>query len=291
MAKTKRRGRAPARGRGVWLNCLRHDLRRLISTPRLYAVLLLSVLFLQSELRPLRAFLRESGLRINLLGLAPYLMGDYIFTLLTGAAALLLLCDAPFYDEAQRYVLLRAGRGAWSFAQASYVLVVCAVYVLAVLALCALLLAPYVYISNDWGEAFEQLVLYGEFENYDIMFELHPDVYTYMSPVAAAGLSCALRVLALSALGLLLFAVNVSLSPRLGFGIASIPLALDFSVAEYLSDEVAYFSPVTLSRLPALDLSGGGFAPQPCYAAALLVALTALLMAICVYRARRRIGR
>ena len=77
----------------------------------------------------------------------------------------LLVCDAPFIDESQPMLLLRAGRARWSLGQVAFLWGYALVYWLYVMLLCVLVLLPHVEWSTGWSDVYRSLEITGESGN------------------------------------------------------------------------------------------------------------------------------
>lgn len=267
--------------------CLKHDLRRMLFTPRILAVLLLTGLFIQNLVKPIGWYLADAGVSINAPGLLSYLFSDCFFTLVSLMGLLLLLCDAPFYDETQQYVLLRCGRKTWGLGQVAYAFCATFIYLLLQCGLAQLFLAGRLDYGALWGQGMEGIVVGMEYQNYDIMIDLDPMIYSVFSPWGAFGLAFLLRWLAGSALVLIMYCINVAGGARLGMAAAAIPVFFDYTIAEFLPEWLNHFSPVSLSRLAVLDWEGGGFLTNAAYGVAALPVLACILAFLAVRLSRR----
>lgn len=271
----------------VWVCCM-HDLRRLISTPRAWAVLILSVLILENQFAPVRALLSQEGLRVSFPGMLLYLFNDPAVTLLTALMLLMLLFDVPMTDETQRYIITRTGRGAWAKGHVCYILLATALYVL-LLALIVLCLAlPWADFSGAWGTGLEAFVLGGMYEVYDSMLNYDPWLMRAYTPLTGALVTMSLHYLGFAMMALTMCAVNLGFRTRMGFLAAAIPAILDSVADEYFSAEALWYLPLSLSRPSALDYGDQMGRPPLWYAWLALTALVIVLMLLVVRLCRRR---
>lgn len=268
--------------------CCRHDLRRLASTPRAWAVLILTFLFAENQFSPVRQMLAEEGLTLSFPGMALYMLCDTQVTLMLGLGLVMLLFDAPFLDETQRYIITRTGRGSWGLGQTLYVGAAALAYLLFFLACLLALQAPWTDWSEGWSGGLDELVHYGAYEYYNTMLDYDPWLMETYSPWGGLALTGGLHLLAYTALGLILFAFNCLTRSRLGFLPCTGLLLWDAVMEEYFMENVYYFSPVTLCRLTALDYGDEMGRPPAWYAAVVLAVLVGLLGWVCVGAARRK---
>ena len=88
--------------RNKMLSCLRYNLKKLLASPVTYLVIVLTILFVDREILPVRNYLRDSGDLISWPGLLTYLLDYAPLTLLMGLAIIALLAPLPMTDEAQQ---------------------------------------------------------------------------------------------------------------------------------------------------------------------------------------------
>lgn len=274
--------------RGRWVPVCRGCLKRLAATPRCWAVLIVSALYLEDVFAPIRAMLVAEGMKISLCGLMVFLLNDTAFTTFVALAYLALLFDAPCTDEMQRYYMLRTGRGGWARGQLAYGGCVAVAYLLALTLLAGLFSLPYAEFSLNWSEGIRAFTDDFAFETYDSM--LNYDIWLVRSyvPAAAWALETLLHVLSLMLLGAALMNLNALVDRRLGFAAVAAPVSLDMLLEQFFGAPVYYYSPLTLSRLSGLDYGDGMGRPPVIYALVVLTAGTALLSALFVRAVKRR---
>lgn len=263
-------------------SCCRHDLRRLTGTPRAWAVLILTILFVENQFTPIRQMLVAEGLTLSFPGMALYMLCDAQVTLMLGLGLIMLLFDAPFLDETQRYVIARSGRGSWGLGQVLYVGLSTFMYLMIFLLCLMALQAPWTDWSGGWSGALDELVNYGAYEYYNTMLDYDSWLMQVYTPWGGLALTLLLHLLAFSFLGLLMYAINCLGRQRLGFLPCVGLLLWDALMEEFFMAETHYFSPVTLSRLTALDYGDQMGRPPLWYALAALALLAGLTGAICV---------
>ncbi|MBR2571161.1 MAG: hypothetical protein IKE30_03400 [Clostridia bacterium] len=273
--------------RSVWA-CARHSLLRVGSTPRVWAVLILTWLYLANLADPVKALLADMNLRASVPGFAGLLLADSQVTLLLGAGFLLILFDAPFADEMHLLLIVRAGRRRWAAGQLMYIAAAAAVYLVFALLVLALAFGPAGQYSEDWSEGIRQFTEEGAWEEYDTMIDYDPWILRAYTPWTACLLGALLHVLGYAALGCLLFCVNLAFPGRAGFFAGCLPLLFDAWIVEYLPEAWYWFSPVSLTRLTALDYGDAMDRPTLAWAFAALLALCAALGTLSLFIARVR---
>ena len=262
--------------RNKMLACLRYNLKKLLSSPVTYLVIVLTVLFVDREILPVRNYLRDSGELVSWPGLLTYLLDYAPLTLLLGLAMIALLSHLPMTDEAQVYIMARSGRKSWARAQVGMVFVVAVAYMVLVALTVLLWISPYVDWSGGWSDGILAFVEGGAYETYDSLLSYDPWVMRTYAPWAAALMELALHALAYGFVALLVYVGNVLFGRRGGVLLGVLPLAADALMASFYAGLPNYFSPVTLSRATMLDYGDGAGYPPVWYAFVALMALCAL---------------
>lgn len=267
----------------VILRACVYNLRRLISTPRTWAILIFLSLFLENQFAPVRDLLIDEGRTISYPGFLVFLFSDPFVTTVLGMMALMLVFDAPVTDEMEWLIIFRTGRAYWARAQVLYILKVVAVYLIAVCALMLLFMSPYLHFGGGWSDGLEAFVVDGSYEVYDSMLNYDPWILRTYSPQSGAFHALALHFLGYAFLALLMLAVNARFNTRRGFLFAAIPVVMDMVADEFFATGALYLSPLTLTRLTVLDYGDGMGRPGLLYA---YLALGILTVALCLIGAR-----
>ena len=264
-----------------WLPVCRGCLRQLIASPRSWAVLIVTILYIDGLMDPLHLMLKTEGLTISVSGLMTYLLNDSAVTAFVALGCLVLLFDVPCADELQRYLMLRTGRKSWAKGQIAYCIGVSAIYLLAFTIVAALYTLPYPDFSMDWSSGIRFMVDEGGFMLYDSFLEYDVWLPRAYSALAAWGLQMALHLLMLVLLSLILMNINLLIDRRIGFAVVTAPLFFDLMVQEYFRESVYILSPLTLCRLSGLDY--GDQMGRPSLLAAFLALGLASLAAGCLF--------
>ena len=163
-------------------------------------------------------------------------------------AFVLYLCDAPFLDQQQVFVLLRTGRQKWTVGQLLYVAAASFAFFLAIFFLSLIFTWPHLQFMNDWGKIIGTLTQTNAGQSYGIM-TLSFNLMNNYAPITAMLLSftlmCGIGIL----LGNFMFFVNLWGNRSLGVGGATalvlLPALLHFEGFYKFS----YLSPVSWGNL------------------------------------------
>ena len=272
--------------RGALICCL-HDMRRLITTPRAWAVGILLLLFLDGQMQPIRFMMATEGQKISWAGMLVFLLNDPQVTLFTGLILLMLLFDVPMTDETQKYIIVRTGRASWAWGHVLYIAAAVAAYMLLFCVMPLVLVPLNLDWTGNWGTGLVALTE-GMYEVYDSMLNYDPWLIDVYSPVAGMALAVLLKLMGFMLLGMIACAANVLFRTRLGFLAAAVPLMLDSVADEYFPLAMYYFSPVSLTRLSFLDYGDEMGRPPVWYGILVLAGLCAGLALLTVYLCRRR---
>lgn len=263
--------------------CAGYSFHKLFTKARGLAGLLVALCYLQITLEPLRALCAGYGEAVNLPGLAAYLMSDPTTSLVAGIGLLLLLGDAPFFDQAQQYVFLRGGKGSWVWGQILYMLVTVALYLAVLAGAAAALMAPYCAWNGQWCRVLYTLTSdVGMPAQYGIALDLPGAVMQLWSPWQALGLGLLLRWGALSGCAMLMFWLNLGLRVRPGVAAALAVMLLDLAVAVGLPYQLYALSPFSLGRLSLLNLGYNLYLPGLAVEMGVLWGFFALNLGLCL---------
>ena len=269
------------------LVCCFHDMRRLLTTPRAWAVGLLLALLLDSQMQPIRFMLLHESQKVSWFGMVTYLLNDSQVTMFCGLLFMMLLFDVPMTDETQKYIIVRTGRAAWARGHVLYIIAATFVYLLLFFLMVGAMLWPYLDWSGGWGTGIVAFTE-GMFEVYDSMLNYDPWLIRVYTPFAGAMLSLGLKCLGLITMALTMCSVNVYFQTRLGFLASAIFLMIDSVADEYFSIPMYYFSPISLTRLSFLDYGDEMGRPPLLYGVIVLALLCIGLSMLTIHLCRRR---
>lgn len=272
--------------RTAWQCCL-YSLSKRKSNPMLLAMLIVLLVYLDSILSPIRAFLSAYQVPINGVGLYPYLLADREFVMFCGIALLMLFSDCPFMDEAQQSVILRSGQLNWIWGQIGYILLGCLLLLAGIFLLVCAFLLPYVELSAQWGKAMNTLIQTNTASRFYLMTEFFSPIQQAFQPLPALFAGLALRWACFSACVLLMFFVNLITRSKAG-ALAALPiLIMDYVVDVTMPKRYSILSPSTLARLDILAMGESAYYPDA-LAGVAVVAMFFLLSLCLVLLAHKR---
>lgn len=243
-------------------------------------------MFLHLFLSPVRAAAHEVGLPVCA-WVFPFLMSDYYAVLIILFGFILLLCDAPFVDTEQFYLIIRCGKKTWLIGQLLYVFFSSVVYFLFILLLSILLLFPNISFSGEWGKLLRTLAQTDLAPQFHVTLGFPYKIIQLYSPFAAVCLSFAMALLVGFFLGMVLFVTNGFLSRSAGVVVSSAFILLEvFSVNNAF--RFTYFSPASWTSLSVLDVKGFSKYPSIFYACIVLVLSCALLCLLAMLWVKHR---
>ena len=188
----------------------------------------------------------------------PFMYSQFYTKLLFTIPVVLLFCDAPFADENQVYIYIRAGRKKWLAGQILYILAASAVYYLFILFLSVLCTVVYSGFSSEWGS-----VLYTISET-DIAFqrnchyvEVSYMILDYFTPYQAIWFTFIVSWSNAVLIGMIMFAFNYLTSIKyLGITIASSLIVFSCFVLTYGRPGLIRYSPTSWVTLDKIDIGG-----------------------------------
>lgn len=160
------------------------QLRKWIKKPEVYMTMICLGIFTFSRVLPIHTMIEATGVNATPY-LFPFLFSDsYMgFFILVGCA--ILFVEAPFWSEDQTIVLVRVGRHAWFLGQIYYVLFASFVYLVGVLIISILILAPDLQFANTWGSLWNTIAQTNAAMEFDMNLTVPYYIISRYSPLEA----------------------------------------------------------------------------------------------------------
>lgn len=253
--------------------CMRacgYSLSKLAFTPKSAVVLALLFFRMKDYYRNLRKFLLDYGETINAFGLMSNLIASAQFYLIAGIGLMLILSDAPFYDQAQQYVLARARKMPWLVGQLLCVLAAAGIFLLALLAMQHLMLWNCLDYGRGWGRAINTLARTSMADGYGIHMPFSRDFMRLWSVRRCFALSMALCWGGYTVCALVMFNINLVTRSKAGLLAAILMLLLDMVMDFGVDVRYYVLSVASLGRLPLLNTGNHPYYPRPALAMSVL---------------------
>lgn len=248
-----------------------YSLKKSIANAKLYIVITLAFMYIHFMLSPIKEFAQNVDINITPYVFPFLLTSGYsikIFLLLTT----LLFCDAPFFDNAHIYVLMRSGRRKWCMGQHLYIFVVSGIYTLLLIAMTNIVLFPNISFENEWGKIINTFAQTGIASMHGIAIPFDYSIILAFSPGKALVLEGVLCWLLFSFFGNIIFMLNLFVSNFTGNAVAVCLILFQF-IAEEISPFLTYFSPASWMSFSLLDINGVNHYPTLLYAFIMLAEL------------------
>ena len=129
--------------------------------PRMWAVLIFLFVFAWTQLKTVRNFCMMQELSISN-WYFPFFFSGGMVVVFFYLGIILIFCNAPFVDNQQMYVILRAGSKNWFRGKILYIFITCCIYFLLLYVISILELIPYVGFSSQWERILESLSVNGD---------------------------------------------------------------------------------------------------------------------------------
>lgn len=271
--------------------CCAYSLGKLKAKPILLALLLVMFLYMEELLRPVRNFLSDYGLSVNVLGMFAFLLSDTSFALAAGIGLILLFGDAPFFDDAQRSVFIRTGQTAWIYGQILYIFAATALYLLALFLLQCLALLPYAGFGTGWGRALNTLALTEKAAKYLVTVPFPVLILDQFGPVSGFFTAFALRWLVFVICAMAMFWANIAFRSKFGSLVTFIILLMDPMIQGFFEFKYYIYSITSLARLNVLNFGYNPYYPKfPLEMTVLGLSLFAIMALIIAFGKRRDIA-
>ncbi len=129
-----------------------HNLRHLLTSPRLYISLFVVCVYLWISFRETGSYLAEAGESLQGFELMIFTSEDRFTKSILAFGAMLLLGDAPFLSDGLSVYLIRSNRRNWFLGQILYCLITAVLYLVLVQLMFLPLYRGHIFFQNQWSE-------------------------------------------------------------------------------------------------------------------------------------------
>lgn len=269
------------------IKCCKINLMQWRIQPKYMLVLVFLVLRMMGMILPYKEFAVDTGFKI-----APYLLVALVrssnWYMLFMLAYILLICDAPFMNRQQQFVLQRTGKVTWLRGQLLYLVVLSLSVTLLTWVLSWVFLLPHVDWTAQWGTGIQSATRYpSQFSVYPpYLFPLY--ILKNWTGIEAMAWVLLMQFLIGLFLGELVLVCNLWSKRGLGVAISAMLLLLSYMVSGYATTAGNIKRLIYLSPLSWMDLSlfGDTSVNQPPleYALVMLLLLCVGLAALALSR-------
>lgn len=219
--------------------CAMLNFRKWGSCYRIYIVIASVLVFTYIRTDSIREYAKNIGMAVTPY-FFPFQFSDGTTSMLFYFALVLLLCNAPFTDNQQMFVMLRTGRRKWFAGQILYVFLANICFFLLVAIASIVLFFPWVGISASWGSIFtvmaENPQLSGIFMDSLVIYQYQPFI--------ACGITFGMNILVGTLYGLVIFYGNMFGSRVFGPAVAVSWIVLSNIIEITGMHELYYISPL-----------------------------------------------
>lgn len=263
-----------------------YNMKKLLINPRLYIIVILSFLYMQFMLLPVRDFCRNVGI-----GITPYVFPFFIAASysakIISLLAVLLFCNAPFVDSEHPYIILRSSRKKWFAGQIVYIFMAGLLYGFLLVIMNSLIFMPYIQFDGNWGKVINTLAQTGAAVEHGIVVPFDYLIINSYSPFMAMALQMLLCCLIFFLLGNVIFLLNALIGRAAGSVIA-VAIILFPMIAEDIAPAITYFSPISWMSLSMLEVHHNSHYPSLQYALCALLFLNVILIGLSFLVMRKR---
>jgi hypothetical protein len=251
------------------LGVCRVQSRKNLLSPRVGALALLTGLLISALLEPICSLASELGL-----GVPPFAFPFLICTdwpqMLFAAGAVLLFCNAPFYDGATRYMLPRISVTAWWAGNLLFILWASFLYTAFLWLVSLLSVLPRLDVSSTWGDIWETVALGSVQPAYIGRILLTADnfVRVWYAPIEATLYTFLLEWGCFAFIGLCVYLGNRLFRQPVGLWLGAFFPLWDVTIDNMLPYLFYKSSPITLAQLSLYTPNMRPLGLTPLYSAA-----------------------
>lgn len=255
-----------------------NNIRGWICNPRYWILFLIVSVFIYQDNAPLFNMVVQTGVKINPL-IFPLYISNHYFQFILMIGVIFLFSDAPFINENQPYIIMRAGKKSWVLGQVFYIFIAAAIYITIAMAISVIiLLSKGTFATDGWGKIINTLAITNAQEVIGLVYDVSEKVVNNFTPFQAFFITYVLEWLIASILGLIMFALNLFTKINLGTFVAMFLALLDLLIANVLPWGLYSISPVSLGRIVELDWVKMSYLPTVRHAFIFLISLAITLV-------------
>lgn len=252
------------------------QLKKSIFSSRFITILLVVMPFLFTQIRPIVSMADSTGFPCSPY-LYPFLFSEIFGRFFICSGILILLCDAPFMDNNQPYIILRSGKRNWFWGISLYISLVSAVYIAFLNIVCILSITPQLSIDSGWGKIISTLAASNAGSVFGVGVYFNRFITMNYNPFQAMLLSMLVSWLVFVFMGMLLFYINSIFNRVVGVTLVGVFIVLSAFVQEAFNNVLFYFSPISWLSIDQISINGSTRRPSPVFCVSVLVVLIVLL--------------
>lgn len=264
--------------------CCFFNLRQWRKNPRIICVFLLLFGYLFFITEPISRFCSYTNTNCNP-WLFPFITSDANCVFILMVLLVILLCDAPFLYDYQKYLIIRTGKKIWIVSQIIYIAFVTFLYWLFIVLFSGLLMIPHLGLSAQWGSVISTYAQMNIGDIFQSFFAINYKILIAFEPFKALLISFLFAWLVGFFMGLVILYFNMF--PRKSLGVvAAFTMILVQHFAYMASGYWVYqISPISWVSMSILNFSASHTGmPSAKYALTALLILIAGLTILIIKR-------
>ncbi len=188
----------------------------------------------------------------------PFMYSQFYTKLLFTLPLILLFCNAPFIDDNQIYVYMRAGRNKWLAGQLIYIILTSAVYYLFILIASLITTSIYGGFDFEWGKVLYTISGTNIAGQLNCQYtEVSRMILDYFSPMSATWFTFVVSWSNAVLIGLIIFTCNYLTDNKyLGVTLASILVVFSCFIINSGNPDLIKYSPTSWITLDNIDIGG-----------------------------------
>lgn len=237
----------------------KYNLKMLVQGSRLYISFIAVFLLSFVGLRPLSEYAGAHNNKINIFELFSHFCSSRISVLFIVLGLVILLCDAPFWQDGTKYLLLRGTKKAYLIGQVFYISCTSFIYFLWI-ELCMIITAcPNITLVNEWSKPVKLASSNTSAVGLTLDINFFDTIISESTPMQQFIRSFVCMILLGIFIGLFIFVINLYTNSMLGNIIFAVLLVLDYALDEILvNGSIGYYSPISMARISMQNL---GYSP------------------------------
>lgn len=270
----------------ISINIALQNLRKWRTDYRIWILLILTVIFVQSYTKELSNYSLMIGMKCSP-WIYPFLYTDRYIRILFMLPLIFIYCDAPFIDKNQIYVLMRCKRNVWGIGQVIYIFMTSAIYFSFIMVSTIVINLRSIEYMDDWGKVLGTLAFSSIPLVKGTAVTISTYIVTYFTPLQAMFYTWLLSFLCGAILGLLIYACNIGFKNK-GIGITISMFFIILSAAVSGKEKAQWLSPVSWTTVNKLDVGSLTHYPTIYYVMTMYIIAIILLIIVIVKTIKKR---
>lgn len=223
-----------------------------ISGNRIFLIIVVLSIFLYNTLHPIVIFCETIDMKVTP-WVFPFITNDYIVQMILMVSAVMIFCNAPFIENANMFILARAGKINMLLGHFVYIITFSLLYVLTIIFISVISLLPNILLSSGWGKVLGTLARTDISTKINLQMNVNDYIIGAYTPFSATIISALLEWACTAWFGLWIYSLNSVFKRSVGTVSAAAIVLLDLMITNGWKPSAYAISPLTLAQISSFS--------------------------------------